>query len=473
MKRWPVPRPGVRAAIQTTFLAIFLAGIIAAARGGMLPITVAWFLRADPLLGWISGIAAREFLPAVLWGSLLLAATACLGRFFCGWICPLGTCLDMAGVATRTRRPRRLPTQIKYWLLAALVVAAVAGVNFSGWLDPLVITARAVFSLAAPSFRGVQAAIAWSWLLVAGGLILLAPRFWCKSLCPLGAMLALAGWPVGLRRRVGPSCTQCGLCDPVCPMGQTWDRYSASECLVCRRCASVCRFDAISYRLGAEPSQREPAHAGNARKSVQAGGAEGGRRAVLLGIGGLAVTVLAGGWLRRTGAPPELRPPGVADEARLRARCVGCGACLAACPTGGLMPQLTFARLDVPFAPRLVPREGPCLPSCTLCASVCPTGAIPRPDPRHRDPPRMGRAVIDPKRCLPWARRERCVICLDACPEMWGAISLEPADGGVFVPQVDESKCTGCGACEHRCPVEPGGAIRVEPCAAGVNRSEL
>ncbi len=472
MTRWQVAWPGGRAAVQFFFLGIFSGILVSAARGGILPVPADGFLRWDPLAGLMSGAAARTFLPLLLWGGILLAATAIFGRFFCGWICPLGTYLDAVGACVPRRRPRSLPTSGKFWLLAALMVVALAGVNLSGWFDPLVMASRAVYALAESPASGTRVAIAWSWLLVVGGLTLLAPRFWCRSLCPLGAMLSLAGWRAGMRRRIGESCSHCGLCQPICPMGQTPGGHSASECLVCRRCESVCKSGSISFGFWAEPLPLDQ-KAGCAKGTTGAGFPDGGRRGLLLGAGGLAISAVVGGGLRWQGAPLDLRPPGVSDGDQLLARCMGCGACWAACPTGALQPQFARARFDTPFAPRLVPRQGPCLSSCTICASVCPTGAIPSRDPVRREPTRIGLAVVDPKRCLPWARGERCVICLDACPEEFDAISLERSDGGVFVPQVDAAKCTGCGACEYQCPVDPGGAIRVEPLAVVADRSEL
>ena len=163
---------------------------------------------------------------------------------------------------------------------------------------------------------------------------------------------------------------------------------------------------------------------------------------------------------RRSG-PTPLRPPGAPNERRFAARCVGCGACLVVCPTGGLLPLVSAHRLDAAFSPRLVPRVGPCLEECTACSEVCPTGAIEKISAKDKARIPIGLAVLDRSRCLPWARGERCVICLDACPSDYGAIELRPTQSGPFHPYVKRSLCTGCGICEHKCPLEGESAIRV------------
>jgi polyferredoxin len=48
----------------------------------------------------------------------------------------------------------------------------------------------------------------------------LAPRFWCRYLCPLGAFLSFVS-PLGLfKRRVSPECNECLKCQKACPMGR-------------------------------------------------------------------------------------------------------------------------------------------------------------------------------------------------------------------------------------------------------------
>jgi NAD-dependent dihydropyrimidine dehydrogenase PreA subunit len=125
------------------------------------------------------------------------------------------------------------------------------------------------------------------------------------------------------------------------------------------------------------------------------------------------------------------------------------------------LPLVTADRLDAAFTPRLVPEVGPCSPGCTACGEACPTGAIAVIRAQDKAAIQIGVAEIDRSRCLPWARGERCVICLEACPPQYDAIELRPTPTGPFHPYVKQSLCTGCGICEHICPLEGEPAIRV------------
>ncbi|MCX7825738.1 MAG: 4Fe-4S dicluster domain-containing protein, partial [Verrucomicrobiae bacterium] len=198
-----------------------------------------------------------------------------------------------------------------------------------------------------------------------------------------------------------------------------------------------------------------------------------GRRRLLLGLGGLVVGGVAGVVSKARAGQELLRPPGAADEARFVSRCIGCGACLAGCPSGGLRPMLALDRLEAAFSPRLVPRIGPCLPDCAACGTACPTGAIARLSLEQKLAVRIGLAVIDQTLCLPWASRQRCVICLDACPPQWHAIELRRVGPAEFRPFVEPSRCTGCGICEHRCPVEGEAAVRVLPFGSSARGKDI
>lgn len=448
----------LRAGVQAVFLAGFVALTVLAAWKWALPVPGDVFLRLDPLAWLVGGMAARELAPHGLAVLAMLLATALMGRLFCGWLCPLGTAIDVAGALGRRRSIRPVPN-LKFWILAALAAAAAAGANFAGWIDPLVMTSRALHLTVTPRPTGTPALLAWGLVLVAIGLAVCSPRFWCRALCPLGAVLSLTARWAPYRRRIGRSCAKCGQCETACPMAQSPANGSPAECLGCRRCEAACPRQSVTFgfsagrRSTAEPTvQKQPAAS---------------RRHWLLGLGSLALGGLAGGWARIGRQDGLLRPPGVPNERHLLARCTGCGACVSVCPTRGLLPQLSFTRLDAAFTPQFLPRQGPCLPDCTACSEACSTGAIARISAEDKAAASIGVARIDRSRCLPWASGDRCTICLDACPSEYRAIELRRTGAGVFRPFVVESSCTGCGVCEHRCPLEGAAAVRVVPVHGG------
>jgi formate hydrogenlyase subunit 6/NADH:ubiquinone oxidoreductase subunit I len=123
--------------------------------------------------------------------------------------------------------------------------------------------------------------------------------------------------------------------------------------------------------------------------------------------------------------------------------------------------------------------QGYCEYTCTLCGSVCPTGAIRDISVKEKigQPVRIGSAYIDRGRCLPWSGNAPCIVCQEVCPTSPKAIYVKKdvvtAPNGntlqVQLPLVDLQKCIGCGICENKCPVRGRPAIRT--LAAGESRS--
>jgi ferredoxin-type protein NapF len=160
-----------------------------------------------------------------------------------------------------------------------------------------------------------------------------------------------------------------------------------------------------------------------------------------------------------------IRPPGARSEADFLQRCYRCGACLAACPTNTLQPFGLAAGLPGLLTPVITPQLGPCEPTCNACGNACPTEAIRALPPFDRLWAKVGTAHILRHKCLAWEFNRKCLVCDEVCP--YDAIDLKPEPGfKVAVPFVVENRCSGCGFCEHHCPVEAQPAIVVEPMEA-------
>ncbi|MTH78039.1 ferredoxin-type protein NapF [Paracoccus aestuariivivens] len=144
----------------------------------------------------------------------------------------------------------------------------------------------------------------------------------------------------------------------------------------------------------------------------------------------------------RTVAPPfQPRPPGVTLASV--ASCTGCGDCVTACPQQIL--QLRDSKVA------LLPASGECT-FCGECAAACP-------EPVFTEIRVMAHVATISDDCLAMAGIT-CMSCRDACPEV--AITMRPRVGGPFLPVLDRSTCTGCGACIAPCPSDAIGFIERE-----------
>jgi len=433
-------------------------------------------LALDPLTA-VGTALADWSVPAWTWiGLVVLALTAVLGRFFCGWICPLGTLQHFASwIAGPERRKRnkinryRSWFSLKYVVLTVILVWAALGADHAGWLDPIPLLHRAVAGGLRPLWFGGITPAGWVSFGMLAAIVLLSawmPRFYCRAVCPLGAMLGVVARiaPLRIRRTGEGGCSGCTLCLMACqgadePLGD----HRVSECHVCLNCLPSCADDTLAYGLPVIPTSTPSLDVGRRRFLVTA---------VSTAAVAPVLRATSGGNARSADA---IRPPGALDEPGFLARCITCGACSASCPTNVIISDLGKTGVEGLFTPVLDMRRGWCEPSCTRCGEVCPTAALTLLTPEAKqtvDKPaevRIGTAFFDRGRCLPWAMATPCIVCEEMCPTSPKAIWLEETDvrarDGKIVrvqqPQIDPELCTGCGLCENRCPVGEEAAIRV------------
>ena len=490
-----------RRLIQTISLVLFL-GLLVAAIYNLAPgLPVDLFLRLDPGLAAGTLLSARTISWIMVPALVVVLVTLLAGRVFCGYVCPMGTTLDgMSRCLGRPVKGRRMWSWLppaKYLVLIFILAAAVCGVSLIFLAAPiplitrfyglvlhpvLALTGEAAHRATLPLWESLN----WSSLVYAQpqaprfatqlfvliffvalfALGRFAPRFWCRYLCPSGALLALFSFKPLVRRRVSEDCTSCGLCARSCPMAAIDpDQPQATrrrECVVCQTCVKVCPVKAVTFAAHGPAPQTAEAFSPGRRSFMLAGLAGAGTAAVSLT--GLSSPYGKPG--PGMVAPPMLlRPPGSRPEMEFLARCVRCGECSAACPTNTLQPIWLTAGWPGLFSPALTPRRGPCDPHCRRCGEVCPTQAIRLLTPRERVWAKSGTAMIYRQKCLAWEQHKICMVCDEVCP--YDAIDFMREPGNPApVPHVNEDKCAGCGYCEHHCPIQNQAAIVVTPLGA-------
>ncbi|MDY6875671.1 MAG: 4Fe-4S binding protein [Chloroflexota bacterium] len=492
-----------RQAVQTLAFALYIYLLFAALqRRAAFPLADLFF-RLDPLAALGAMLAGRVWIPRLALALVTLGLTLVFGRVWCGWLCPLGTLLEWV----RFRETRFLGKtwfllpwrKVKNLFLLLILAAALFGNLSLLILDPLALLTRTMTASVLPALNHAVTAVEsalypvpflrppldWVERLLRGPVLpvkqpvfaqnvlivtlflgilalnRLADRFWCRYLCPLGALLGLLSKVSLLRPVVGATCNRCAQCVAVCQVDAIDTRRDyeivPAECTVCLDCLAACPEKGIGFRLHWRPAparEYDPT-----RRQVLAA----------LATGAVGVAVLRTGVRAKQPHPLLLRPPGIEDEEAFLARCLRCSQCMKVCPTSGLQPVLLEAGLEGLWTPRLVPRLGYCDYGCNSCGQVCPSGAIPSLDLASKREAVIGVAVIDRNHCLPWAHGTPCIVCEEMCPTPEKAIRLEEVtmsdDRGepavVQRPYVLPDLCIGCGICEYQCPVEGKAAIQV------------
>ena len=478
------------------------------------------FFEWDPLVAVMNALAGHGLYQGLVWCLLILVPTIFLGRFFCGWICPMGALQHFVGnmPSEAKRGKQRIASNryqrwqtVKYVVLIAGLVAAFFGSSALGWLDPFSFLVRSFALSILPAFNFAVHSILTPMehshipaVKATGGLIhailqitvldlrqphfaqglvfgvifvvvmaasLRVTRFWCRAICPLGALLGAASrWSILGLHKDADTCNNCNRCLMNCqggddPIGGTpWHK---SECLMCMNCVDSCPHHSLQFKFF--------------RNEAEVASPDLGRRRTLTGVaaGAVAVPLMrANTGLGKSRHERLLRPPGSVDEPDFLSRCIRCGECMKVCPNTSIHPTLEQAGIEGLWTPTLVPRIGYCEPSCVLCSEVCPTGAIWQITPKEKgwvvgtaqaQPIRIGTAFYDRSRCLPWAMATECIVCEEWCPVSPKAIYVQEAQvidsGGVTKtlkqPRIDPSRCVGCGACEFACPLQERPAVYV------------
>jgi MauM/NapG family ferredoxin protein len=464
--------------------------------------SVGFFFRINPLIGTAAMITARVWINFLLPGLFFLLSALFLGRWFCGWMCPMGTLLDathpvIRGKQTAPGNPRR---NIRFVLLFAILVAAVFGLPLVGFFDPFAILVRGltvslypafdyaarsfftftwqqgntmVHALTEPVYSALRATVLpfgqmiFQWSIVSG-LLLLAVfilekwerRAFCRNICPLGAFYGLVARIGMFRGRRGDAeCGGCAVCRRICRMGAIDDgrNISMTDCNVCMECVEACPRGAFSFTWSSRKTAVQPAGSGMSRRTF-----------IGAALTGAALPALGSVQADKRNALELIRPPGAKAEDEFLARCVRCGKCMKVCVGNALHPALFETGVSGMFSPMVLPRVGYCEYNCTLCGQVCPTGAIEHLSLEKKREWVIGTASFDTSRCLPY-RGINCLVCEEHCPVPGKAIhynEVEMARGRgqttiVRQPFVRRGRCIGCGICENKCPLTGPAAVRV------------
>jgi MauM/NapG family ferredoxin protein len=469
------------------------------------------FFHFDPLLALATSLATRTIFASFVLAAITIIVTLIIGRFVCGWVCPLGAVhqffsfiFKKAKLLKTKKIEWRSRLAWKYYLLIFVLVGSIFTLDLVGIFDPLSFLYRSFVAGIIPWFARVSASfigLLYSLhlasvgdaaaqyfgtltlnqtfqqgfllgLLFLGAVLLniSKERFWCRYLCPAGALLGLLSrWNIGKVRIDQEKCIKCNLCTLHCETQANPypnKEWRSSECIYCYTCAAICPTSAVSFPVEAGPEKIDAVDLSR-------------RKMIFTSL----LSLVAIPFFRVTPAGKRasaklIRPPGALPEAKFLEKCVKCGECMKACPTNALQPALAEAGPEGIWTPVLIPRVGYCEYYCSLCSQVCPTGAIKELTIEEKIKVKIGTAWVNKNRCLPYALGTPCIVCEEHCPTSPKAIKLvkaeaKLADGTIktqLAPVIDLDLCIGCGICENKCPVVDDPAIYCT--SVGESRSE-
>jgi polyferredoxin/ferredoxin len=405
---------------------------------------VNFFFNIDPLHSIGTALSTHTVYRGLIWSLVTLVITIIFGRFFCGWVCPFGAIHQFFGWIGRRKKPVKEKVRvnkyhktqrIKYYILFAFLGMAAlgkAGGNLqTGLLDPISMVTKSFNLIFIEAGQRIFATLPGSERFYDGALLVFAvfaiftllnlviPRFYCRFICPLGALFGIfSRWNIWQIGKTQESCSNCGLCETDCEGGcEPSGHIKTPECVLCFNCLHTCKDNLITYSTNlsaAKPVTKPDITRRGFVFSIAAG---------LAGTTGLRLSKTFGAnWNNEI-----IRPPGAVGEEEFLKRCIKCGQCMRVCPTNVIQPAGLDKGIESLWTPIFNNRIGTsgCQYNCIACGQVCPTAAI-RPitlDEKHgtgefedAGPIRMGTAFFDRNRCLPWAMGKPCLVCEENCP---------------------------------------------------------
>lgn len=474
-------------------------------------ITLLFLDFSGVLHAWFGWMAKLQIVPAILASSTLtLIALAIItilfGRLYCSVLCPLGIYQDgIAHIAEKRKKNRyHFKKSVKYRYFIALVFFLWIAFGFTAnaiWIEPYSIFGRFASNLFSPVYRLINNVLAYFaerlgsyafysvdvyiksmpmfiiaivYFLIITILALVNGRWYCNSICPVGALLgSLSKFSVFKPRFDEQKCISCGLCEKNCrcsAIDAKNHEIDYSKCVLCFNCISGCKKSAMVY--GINKDKKDKCFADKEYKKDNEG--KTSRKTFLATVATIATAstlkaqekVVDGGLatIEKKKAPKRevpLKPAGSVSLDNFSSRCTGCQLCVQNCPNDVLRAS---SKLDTFMQPEMSFERGYCRPECTKCSEVCPAGAIQKISREQKTSIQIGHAVWIGQNCVPLRDGVECGNCARHCPS--GAISMMPYDpddaASPKIPIINEERCIGCGACEHVCPARPFSAIFVE-----------
>lgn len=206
---------------------------------------------------------------------ILGAVGSLVGRMPCGWLCPFGLLQEaLYKIPTPKISLPKFLSYMRYVILAVFVFALPLVVMdeyglgetwFCKWICPAGTLEAGIPLVSLNENIRSQIGFLFSWkvsiLVLFLAWMIFAQRPFCRTACPLGAILGLFNKASLFRMFVDEdSCTQCGDCLKNCPTElKIYESPNSPDCVRCLKCADVCQYGAVKYEF--LPKKKQPVKA--------------------------------------------------------------------------------------------------------------------------------------------------------------------------------------------------------------------
>ena len=215
---------------------------------GFLPISALISLKY-----WLMTSIINTVHPSALFVFLAIIITSVvLKKSFCSWLCPIGTLSESLWLlgekifGKNIHLPRWLdyPLRSLKYLLLSFFVWAIVGMDVPAMAAFINSPYNKLADVKMYLFFATISTFALWTIIVFMLLSTVVKNFWCRFLCPYGALLGIAGWfsPFKITREKS-TCIDCNLCTEACPADikvHAAERIWSDECTSCMRCVEVC-----------------------------------------------------------------------------------------------------------------------------------------------------------------------------------------------------------------------------------------
>lgn len=186
----------------------------------------------------------------------IIPVTILFGRFFCGWMCAFGSVSDWIYAFSKRifkinfKVPEKADRVLKIfkYIYLVLLISLLYNTNWnllskSNPWDAFgyIFTVKSIPDIAG-AFQYFSLGTILLLIILAQSMII--ERFFCRYLCPLGAIFSLTSrFRILKIRKNRDKCGSCKICTSNCPMGipmYKYDKISTGECIQCQRCINVC-----------------------------------------------------------------------------------------------------------------------------------------------------------------------------------------------------------------------------------------